>query len=61
RTVHGAWKLTDKDTKSVIGESKSGMFGNSNWRGPIWRPLAVNLLLIENLQRFHQYCGDELQ
>jgi len=42
------------------GESKSGMFGgNSNWRGPIW--LAVNFLLIESLQRFHQYYGDELQ
>ncbi|KAH9978847.1 Six-hairpin glycosidase-like protein [Lactifluus volemus] len=41
-------------------ESKSGMFGgNSNWRGPIW--LAVNFLLIESLQRFHQYYGDELQ
>ncbi|KAA1475157.1 hypothetical protein DENSPDRAFT_883343 [Dentipellis sp. KUC8613] len=42
------------------GESKSGMFGgNSNWRGPIW--LAVNFLLIESLQRFYQYYGDELQ
>ncbi|KAI9509176.1 Six-hairpin glycosidase-like protein [Russula earlei] len=42
------------------GESKSGMFGgNSNWRGPIW--LAVNFLLIESLQRFHQYYGDELE
>ncbi|KAH9040947.1 hypothetical protein EDB85DRAFT_1560004 [Lactarius pseudohatsudake] len=35
------------------------MFGNSNLRGPIW--LAVNLLLIENLQRFYQYFDDELQ
>ncbi|KAG8928473.1 hypothetical protein FRC02_006869 [Tulasnella sp. 418] len=42
------------------GDSKSGMFGgNSNWRGPIW--LAVNFLLIESLQRFHQYYGNELQ
>ncbi|THH13216.1 hypothetical protein EW146_g6974 [Bondarzewia mesenterica] len=42
------------------GESHSGMFGgNSNWRGPIW--LAVNFLLIESLQRFHQYYGDDLQ
>jgi len=41
------------------GDSKSGMFGgNSNWRGPIW--LAVNFLLIESLQRFYQYYGDEL-
>ena len=38
----------------------SGMFGgNSNWRGPIW--LAVNFLLIESLQRFYQYYGDDLQ
>jgi len=42
------------------GDSHSGMFGgNSNWRGPIW--LAVNFLLIESLQRFYQYYGDELQ
>lgn len=41
------------------GDSKSGMFGgNSNWRGPIW--FAVNFLLIESLQRFHQYYGDSL-
>ena len=42
------------------GDSKSGMFGgNSNWRGPIW--LAVNFLLIESLQRYHQYYGDDVQ
>ncbi|KAF5385960.1 hypothetical protein D9615_002643 [Tricholomella constricta] len=42
------------------GDSKSGMFGgNSNWRGPIW--LATNFLLIESLQRFYQYYGDDLQ
>ncbi|KIJ49437.1 hypothetical protein M422DRAFT_65944 [Sphaerobolus stellatus SS14] len=42
------------------GDSHSGMFGgNSNWRGPIW--LAVNFLLIESLQRFHQYYGDDFQ
>jgi hypothetical protein len=39
-------------------ESRSGLFGgNSNWRGPIWFPL--NLLLIESLQRFHYYYGDD--
>ena len=32
--------------------------GNSNWRGPIWFP--VNYLLIESLQKFHHYFGDEL-
>lgn len=42
------------------GDSLSGMFGgNSNWRGPIW--LAVNFLLIESLQRFYQYYGDDIQ
>ncbi len=42
------------------GESKSGMFGgNSNWRGPIWFP--VNYLIIESLQKFHHYYGDEFQ
>jgi hypothetical protein len=41
-------------------ESTSGMFGgNSNWRGPVWFP--VNFLLIESLQKFHHYYGDQLQ
>ena len=36
----------------------SGLFGgNSNWRGPIWFP--VNYLLIESLQQFHHYYGDD--
>ena len=40
------------------GESMSGLFGgNSNWRGPVWMP--VNYLLIESLQKFHYYFGDE--
>ena len=40
-------------------ESASGLFGgNSNWRGPVWFP--VNYLLIEALQRFHHFYGDEL-
>ncbi len=40
------------------GESTSGLFGgNSNWRGPVWFPL--NYLLIESLQKFHHYLGDE--
>jgi hypothetical protein len=39
-------------------ESSTGLFGgNSNWRGPIWFP--VNYLLIESLQKFHYYLGDE--
>jgi Glycosyl hydrolase family 63 C-terminal domain len=41
-------------------ESSSGLFGgNSNWRGPVWFP--VNFLLIESLQKFHHYFGDEFQ
>ena len=42
------------------GESDSGLFGgNSNWRGPIWFP--VNYLLIESLQKFHHYYGDDFK
>ena len=41
-------------------ESSSGLFGgNSNWRGPVWFPL--NFLLIEALQKFHYYHGDEFK
>jgi mannosylglycerate hydrolase MGH1-like protein len=40
-------------------ESRTALFGgNSNWRGPVWFPL--NYLLIESLQRFHYYFGDDL-
>jgi hypothetical protein len=42
------------------GESTTGLFGgNSNWRGPIWMP--INFLLIEALERYHHFYGDELQ
>jgi len=41
-------------------ESSTGLFGgNSNWRGPIWFP--VNFLLIESLQKFHYYLGDDFK
>ena len=41
-------------------ESTTGMFGdNSNWRGPIWFP--VNYLIIESLQKFHHYLGDDFK
>jgi len=40
-------------------ESHSGLFGgNSNWRGPVWFP--INYLIIESLQKFHHYYGDDL-
>jgi hypothetical protein len=42
------------------GESDSYLFGgNSNWRGPVWFP--VNFLIIESLQRFHHYYGDDFK
>jgi hypothetical protein len=42
------------------GESESGLFGgNSNWRGPIWFP--VNFLIVESLQKFHHYYGDDFK
>jgi hypothetical protein len=41
-------------------ESDTGLFGgNSNWRGPIWFP--VNYLIIESLQKFHHYYGDDFK
>jgi hypothetical protein len=41
-------------------ESTTGLFGgNSNWRGPIWFP--VNYLLIEALERFNHFYGDDFQ
>ena len=41
-------------------ESSTGLFGgNSNWRGPIWFPL--NYLLIESLQKFHHYLGEDFK
>ncbi len=44
----------------VPGESTTRMFGgNSNWRGPIWFP--VNYLIIEALQKYHFFYGDDLQ
>ena len=42
------------------GESRSFLFGgNSNWRGPVWFP--VNYLLIESLQKYHHYFGDDFK
>jgi hypothetical protein len=54
--------LYEKDAefsvKYVPGEADNGMFGgNSNWRGPVWFP--TNFLIIESLQRFHHYYGDD--
>jgi len=41
-------------------ESQGGLFGgNSNWRGPVWLPM--NYLIIESLQKFHHYYGDDFK
>jgi hypothetical protein len=46
--------------KYTPAESDSGLFGgNSNWRGPIWMP--INYMIIESLQRFYQYYGDDFK
>jgi hypothetical protein len=42
------------------GESTTPLFGgNSNWRGPVWMP--PNYLIIESLQRFHHYYGEDFR
>jgi hypothetical protein len=54
--VHGM----DLSVRYQPAESDSGLFGgNSNWRGPIWFP--VNFLIIESLQKFHHYYGDDFK
>ena len=55
-TLHVAGE--DHRVAYVPAESDSYLFGgNSNWRGPIWFPL--NYLLIEALERYHHFYGDE--
>ena len=42
------------------GEGASSSFGgNSNWRGPIWMP--ANILLVDSLQEFQRYYGDDFR
>jgi hypothetical protein len=54
--IRGEQKVVGYDP----GESQTGIFGgNSNWRGPIWFP--INYLLIESLQQFHHYYGDDFK
>ena len=41
-------------------EAATGLFGgNSNWRGPVWFPM--NYLLVESLQKFHHYYGEDFK
>jgi hypothetical protein len=58
------YRLVVRGEEKIVGyepgESQSGIFGgNSNWRGPIWFP--INYLLIESLQQFHHYYGDDFK
>jgi hypothetical protein len=48
------------EARYTPGESETELFGgNSNWRGPVWFP--VNYLLIEALEKYGHYFGDELR
>jgi hypothetical protein len=50
----------DQSVRYSPAESESRQFGgNSNWRGPIWFPL--NFLIVESLQKFHHYYGDDFK
>ena len=41
-------------------ESTTDLYGgNSNWRGPVWFP--INHLVIEALERYHMYLGDDFR
>jgi Glycosyl hydrolase family 63 C-terminal domain len=58
------YRLSVQGEEKVVNyepaESQTGIFGgNSNWRGPVWFP--INYLLIESLQQFHHYYGDDFK
>ncbi|HZB11771.1 MAG TPA: glucosidase [Chryseolinea sp.] len=62
--LNDPYKLRANGSEFIVkytpGESDSTLFGgNSNWRGPIWFP--VNFLIIESLERFHHYYGDDFK
>ncbi len=56
--------FTDKGVEYKVGyepgEGTTRLFGgNSNWRGPVWFP--INFLLIESLERYHHFYGDDVK
>jgi hypothetical protein len=54
------WEDGQRTLRYEPAESQTNMFGgNSNWRGPVWMP--GNYLLIESLQKFHHYYGDDFK
>lgn len=54
--VHGKEYRVDYEP----AESTTSVFGgNSNWRGPVWFP--INYLIIESLQKYYHYLGDEVK
>jgi hypothetical protein len=51
---------TEHRVKYTPADSDSWLFGgNSNWRGPVWFPL--NYLLVEALERYHHFYGDDFK
>ena len=51
---------TDYTIAYEPAEATGHLFGgNANWRGPIWLPL--NMLLIESLQKYHYFYGDDFK
>ena len=51
---------TASDMGSTTNRRSLELFGgNSNWRGPIW--FSINFLIIESMQRFHHYYGDDFR
>lgn len=57
---NGGTKYITPEIEYEPAESRFGLFGgNSNWRGPVWMP--VNFLIIESLQKYYYYLGDDVQ
>src|SRR5438309_10476490 len=40
-------------------QHSNGQLPAYHWRGPVWFP--INYLLIESLQQFHHYYGDDFK